>query len=342
MTDLITVCIPTHRRPSLLLSCLQTCFMQDYRPLEIDIGDNSPDDQTERLVRSIVPPAGATLRYWRNDPPLGSVGNVQKLFAEARGRRLMLMHDDDALLPGAVSALDVAFRSAPDVVLAYGSPEVVDERGERVPGETERDNRNAMRTPEQAGLRRDLLTCAFWRQIPVNGFLVDAAAARRIGYRGRAEVGLAVDTDFGIRLAQAYRGSGAFVFIDRAVSQYRLAPTSQRFNEPDTCWRFYDAVARLEGLTPDEGRARDGLLAQIARAAVIENAIGRRRNAALRIFLSQHYPRPEGWARTLYVLGLLAMPRTFRAARKYVGMLKPEFVAQPPFAAASGQHPRAG
>ena len=159
---------------------------------------------------------------------------MQKLFAQARGRRLILMHDDDALLPGAVSALDAAFRTAPDVVLAYGSPEVVDERGERVPRETERDNVNAKRTPEQAGLRRDLLTCAFWRQLPVNGFLIDAEAARRIGYRGRAEVGLAVDTDFGIRLAQAYRGAGAFVFIDRAVSQYRLAPTSQRFNEPDT------------------------------------------------------------------------------------------------------------
>src|SRR4051812_26501670 len=46
VSDLITICIPTYRRPSLLLSCLQTCFMQDYRPLEIDIGDNSPNDQT--------------------------------------------------------------------------------------------------------------------------------------------------------------------------------------------------------------------------------------------------------------------------------------------------------
>jgi GT2 family glycosyltransferase len=338
--DLITICIPTYRRPTMLLSCLQTCFMQDYRPLEIDIGDNSPDDQTGRLVAAITPPPGITLRYWRNDPPLGSVGNVQKLFAQARGRRLILMHDDDALLPGAVSALDAAFRTAPDVVLAYGSPEVVDERGERVPQETERDNVNAMRMPEQAGLRRDLLTCAFWRQLPVNGFLIDAEAARRISYRGRAEVGLAVDTDFGIRLAQAYRGTGAFVFIDRAVSLYRLAPSSQRFNEPDTLWKFYDDVARIEGLTAEEGQARDALLGQIARGAVIENATGRRRDAALRIFLSQHYPRPEGWARTLYVLGLLAMPRTFRAARRYLGLMRPETVAPPPLPAARGPNPR--
>lgn len=330
MGDLITICIPTYRRPSLLLSCLQTCFMQDYRPLEIDIGDNSPDDQTGRLVNAVAPPPGIALRYWRNDPPLGMIGNVRKLFAEARGPRLLLMHDDDALLPGAVSALDEGFRMAPDVVAAYGTLEVTDERGERIAEETRRDNFNAKRTPEQAGLRRDLLTCALWRQFPPNGFLIGTEAARRIGFRDRAEIGLAQDTDFGIRLALAYRGSGAFAFISRTTSQFRMAPTSQRFNEPDTCWRFYDDLARLEKLTPEEEQARDWTLARIARTAVIENALGRRRGDALRILRSRHYPGSEDWARTLYILGLLAMPRTFRVARKYVGMLRPEFVAPRP------------
>src|SRR5918998_1788745 len=108
MNELITISIPTYRRPSLLLSCLQTCFMQDYRPLEIDVSDNSPDDQTGRLARQITPPPGVTIRYWRNEGSLGPVGSVQKLFGKARGRRIMLMQDDDALLPGAVSALDAA------------------------------------------------------------------------------------------------------------------------------------------------------------------------------------------------------------------------------------------
>lgn len=330
MDDLITISIPTYRRPSLLLSCLQTCFMQDYRPLEIDIADNSPDDQTGRLVREITPPPGITLRYWRNEASLGPVGSVQRLFAEARGRRILLLHDDDALLPGAVGALDTAFRMAPGVVAAYGILEVTDERGELIPEETDRDNANAKRTPDQAGLRRDMLACALWRQLPPNGFLVDAEAARQVGYREREEIGLAQDTDFGIRLAQAYRGTGAFAFTGQVVSQYRMVFTSQRFNEPDTCWKFYDSVERLEGLNPDEERARDWMLSQIARAAVIENAIGRRRSAALRIFRSRHYPRSEDWVRTLYVLGLVAMPETFRVVRKFVGMAMPKFVAPPP------------
>jgi hypothetical protein len=109
-----------------------------------------------------------------------------------------------------------------------------------------------------------------------------------------------------------------------------MAPTSQRFNEPDTCWKFFDETARLEGLGPEEEQARDRMLAQLARGAVIENALQRRRRAALRIFLSRHYPRSEGWARTIYALGLIALPGTFRAARDLVGKVSPQSVALPP------------
>jgi hypothetical protein len=305
-------------------------LLQDYRPLEIDVSDNSPDDQTQRLISSITPPAGVTLRYWRNDPPGGSIDNTRKLFAEARGARLIVVHDDDALLPGAVSALDEAYQMAPDVIAAYGTPVVVDERGEEIAHETERDNLSSNRTPKHVGVRRDILTCALWRQMPVNGFLISTEAVRRIGYRSRAEIGLAVDTDFEIRLACAYKGSAAFVFIDRPVSQYRLAPTSQRFTESDTCWKLYDEIVGMRDLASDEEDARDWLLAQIARAAVIEHAVARRRGAALRIFLSRHYPRPEGLGRTIYAVGLLVMPRTFRLIRKYVGLINPRFVALPP------------
>jgi glycosyltransferase involved in cell wall biosynthesis len=335
VSDLITICIPTYRRPSLLLSCLQTCFMQDYRPLEIDISDNSPDDQTGRLIAAVRPPPGITLRYWRNDPPLGPVGSVRKLFAEARAQRLLLMHDDDTLLPGAVTALDTAFRMAPDVIIAYGMLEVIDERGELLPEVTERDNRNSRRTPEYAGVRRDLLACALWKQIPHNGYLINTAVARQIGYRDRAEIGLAVDTDFGIRLARAYRDSGAFAFISRMTSQFRTGHESQRFTERDTVWKLYDEVIRFEGLSPEEEQARDWLLQSFARAVVIENALARRRRAALRVFFSRHYPHREDWARKLYILGLLVMPRTFSVLRRAVGAISPQFVAPRPLPAIS-------
>ena len=44
--------------------------------------------------------------YLRNESSLGQAGNVNQLFARARGERLVLMHDDDFLLPGALTAMD--------------------------------------------------------------------------------------------------------------------------------------------------------------------------------------------------------------------------------------------
>jgi glycosyltransferase involved in cell wall biosynthesis len=320
MSDLITICLPTYRRPTMLSQSLQSCFVQEYRPLEIDIADSSPNDDTRNLVEAATPPEGIGLRYRRFPPDTEPQPKTNALFAEARGRRLVIMHDDDCFLPGAIAALDAAFSMAPDVVLAYGREQVINEAGEVLPEETLAWEADAWRTPEQTGLRRDLLVCALARQIPVNGFLIESDVMRRIGYRSRAEIGYADDTDFGIRLALAYRGSGAFAVLERQTTQRRHMPTGLGWTAPDTCWQLYDQMAAMDGLSPEEDRARAWTLRMCARPALRENALGRRRRAALRIFLSPYYPRgQESAARTLYSLGLLAAPRAAFALRKFVG-----------------------
>jgi glycosyltransferase involved in cell wall biosynthesis len=320
MSDLITICLPTYRRPTMLSQSLHSCIAQDYRPLEIDIADSSPNDDTRTLVESITPPEGIGLRYRHLPPSVDPQSKTNLLFAEARGRRLVVMHDDDCFLPGAVSALDAAFSMAPNVVLAYGREQIINEAGEVLPEETLAWEADAWRTPDQAGLRRDLLVCALARQIPVNGFLIESEVMRRIGYRSRAEIGLADDTDFGIRLAQAYRGSGAFAIIDRHTTQRRYMRSSLGYTAPDTCWQLYDELTAMTGLSPEEERARAWTLRMCARPALRENALGGRRRAALQIFLSRHYPRgEESVAKTLYSLGLLAVPRTALALRRLAG-----------------------
>jgi glycosyltransferase involved in cell wall biosynthesis len=317
---LITICLPTYRRPTMLSQCLHSCLAQDYRLLEIDVADSSPNDDTRDLVEAIVPPEGVRLRYRRLPPDTEPQAKTNLLFAAARGRRLLVIHDDDALMPGAVAALDRAFRSAPDVVLAYGREEIIDEAGEVLPGETLASNAEAWRTPDQAGLRRDLLVCALARQVPPNAFLVGSDEMRRIGYRPRAEIGLAEDTDFGVRLALAHCGSSAFAFLGRVVARRRLMRSSLGWTAPDTCRQLYGELAAMRGLSPEEERARDWTLRRLARPALRENALGGRRRDALRIFLSRHYPRDEeGAARTLYSLGLLAAPRAASALRRMAG-----------------------
>lgn len=316
MSDLITICIPTHRRPTMLLHCLHSCLTQDYRPLEIDISDNSPTDETRILVESLALPSGVTLRYWRNCPAIGPVENMKKLFASARGRRFVWMNDDDALLPGAVSAMAEAFSMAPDVIAVYGREQLINVAGECLPEQTAYWNAECRRTVKYAGINRDLLVCAFLRQIPHIGFLIQTEVARKIGIRDRSEIGLAADTDFNIRFAQAYRGC-AFVFIDREIVQSRLTPSRLSWAEFDVGWKLYDFVASLNGLLPGEASARDEFLGLLAPIALRENALAYRRRAALRILLSRTYLRAEkDLLKRAYRLGLIAMPRVAHAIRR--------------------------
>jgi hypothetical protein len=256
------------------------------------------------LVESLSPPDGISVRYWRNGTSLGLSGSLNKLFAEARGRRLVLMNDDDALLPEGVAVMAEGFSWSPDVLCAYSTIQRLTPAGEHDPAESSLHNTDANTTPEQAGLRRDLLVCALWRQVPPVGFMLTGDAARRVGYADPARVGYALDTEFGIRLALAYRGRGAFAFIGKPTAQYRF-PSSDgltRASKPDmfsTLWRI---VADLPSLSPDEADARDGLLRRLAHVSTAEHALARRRRDALRILLSRHYPYDDGALRPLYAL----------------------------------------
>jgi hypothetical protein len=193
------------------------------------------------------------------------------------------MNDDDVLLPGAVRAMDEGFAIASDVIAVYGVEQIINSAGEFLPEQTQRENVRHKRTADYCGVHRDLLVCTLWQQIPHVGFMVDGQAARRIGFRERSQIGLAIDTDFAIRLACAYAGS-AFVFLNRPTTQSRLVPDSLSRTEPDVCYRLCDFVSGLDNLSKEEACARDEMLAALAPLALRENALVRRRDAALRIF----------------------------------------------------------
>jgi hypothetical protein len=316
--DLITISIPTYRRPTFLLHCLHSCLVQDYRPIEIDISDNSPTDETATWVESVPLPEGVTMRYWRNSPSIDPVENHRKLFIAARGRRLVWMNDDDVLLPGAVSAMSDAFSLAPDVIVAYGMEQVINIAGEVLQEFTELSNIEFRRTSGETGVRRDLLVCAFWQQISHVGFLVLTEVARNVGLRDRAEVGLAVDADFAIRLAQTTRGS-AHVFLDRITVQSRIGPTTLGQSSKDVARKFYDVARQMDNLSQQEARARDRMLMRIQPLALREHSIAQGRLAALRIFLSRPYRSSGSLARWVYSLGLVLMPDlAYLARRRYL------------------------
>ncbi len=110
-----SVVVFTYNRAELLRLCLQSIIKETIGyNCEIIISDNCSDDHTELVVKSFQ---DNRVLYFCNDSNLGLRGNLQAGTDRATTDIVMLMGDDDILLPGSVSATISHFIENPDVGL---------------------------------------------------------------------------------------------------------------------------------------------------------------------------------------------------------------------------------
>lgn len=317
--DLVSICIPTFRRPELLAVAVESCVGQTYRPLEIIISDDSPDDRTAALVSNIRRETDCEIVYRHNRPSLGQNDNVNALFDLARGDRLVLLHDDDLLLPEAVEQLRACWDRHPELIVAYGRLLVVAADGQPLPHETEATRRRYSQTADKSGLQRSALEAAFYQRMWSDGYMIRSDIARHVRYRDEATVGVFGDTDFAIRVALERDRDAAF-FLDSDVSFYRYSldavsnsEEAKRRTHPRAgiaLYRFVESLDVPQELEP----AKQFQLEQQADKAVKGLAASGRRREALRIFFSRSYPlRNRLTAKGAYHLALIAFPGIDRA-----------------------------
>jgi hypothetical protein len=237
---------------------------------------------------------------------LGEPRNVNSLFAEARGERLILLHDDDTLLPGTISTLASTFDLHPNVIASFGLQEIMSHDGELCREQTEEFNSFFHRVPAAGGVVTDPLLSALRRQFPNDGFLLVSDAARAVGYRTVEDIGRAGDTDFGIRLAREYPHS-SFAFIPRVTARYRLTDGSSR-TRPGICWKLHEELGCMDGLTFEQAKARDKLMQDIQVHAMLDNAMNGNRRKAFQIFRSHSYRRRSTLPESFYHCAVIIAP----------------------------------
>ena len=304
MDSLVSVCIPTYNRPHFLKEAVASCLAQTYRPLEILIGDDSTDDASAELIPTFEPANGIVLRYHRNRPRLGPMGNVNGLFNRATGARIVLLHDDDLLLPDAIAALAECWIEHPNLTAAYGKQYMISATGEINHPESEYANQLFSRTPAEAGLQKSALVSALTQQFPNDGFMIRAEVAKRVPLRERREVGDAADFDFGIRVALE---SDGFYFLDRYTCKYRYTPNSIT-RGAETTEHMFPHLKELP-LPAEAEPARQAALKRMAPFHVKYLALNRRRIDALRLLFSEHFDRRLRYSsKALILLGQIAFP----------------------------------
>lgn len=130
-SPLLSICVPTYHRPELLARALQS--IGPLPPdVEIIVSDNSTaNDDCELTTRTVLAQQpGSQWRYYRNPPGGNVTSNWNYCLHRARGHFVQMLHDDDYLLPGALTQVLTTLRTAfgRHAVVQFGV-DVVDIKG---------------------------------------------------------------------------------------------------------------------------------------------------------------------------------------------------------------------
>lgn len=213
----ISIIIPTCNRPHFLMEAVESVWNQTVLPDEIIIGDDSRNDVTEKMVmEKIILQSKVPVRYFHNTPPLYQAENVDFLIRKATSEFLLLLHDDDALLPECLQFLLPPLIENPSVVSSFGKQYVMDDSGNLIAGGEKTINENTYRVAKNSGVV-DGEWAAVVGMFPNNAFLIRTRLAQEIGYNDNGRSGDAIDFFFGFRVGKG----NSFFFVNEFTSNYR-------------------------------------------------------------------------------------------------------------------------
>jgi glycosyltransferase involved in cell wall biosynthesis len=131
LTPKVSILIPTYNRPELFEQALQSAINQSYPNVEIIVCDDSTNDETEELIKELLPDR-PQIRYHRNAKNLGQFENDLKLMNLASGEYINFLMDDDLLHPEKVSKMMKYLIQDPEITIATSHRQIINEKGQKL------------------------------------------------------------------------------------------------------------------------------------------------------------------------------------------------------------------
>ena len=110
-----SVLLPTRNRIELLRHAVESVRMQNYADWEIVISDNASDEDVASFVASC---GDDRIRYSRTNSFLPVTENWNRALVQSSGDYLIMLGDDDALMPGCLS-------TARQLISSWGAPDAI-------------------------------------------------------------------------------------------------------------------------------------------------------------------------------------------------------------------------
>lgn len=188
--SLVTVIIPTCRRPNLLARSISSVIAQDYPTLELLVVDDCVMEATRQVTESF---GDLRIRYLPQPSNMGVAAARNRGMREARGDFIAFLDDDDEWLPGKLSLQVSEFdRAGSSTGLVYSGMEVVDSAG----------NRRIVAARRKGNILKDMLVR---NQLHGGGsnVLIRSTVPHTVGYFDESLEAIE-DYDYWVRICAAY------------------------------------------------------------------------------------------------------------------------------------------
>lgn len=129
MEPLVSVVIPTYKRPSeTVLRAVNSALKQTYRPIEVLIIDDGPDDFAGReAVLNALAPMPENVLYYQHERNMGACAARNTGIALSCGEYIAFLDDDDEWRPEKIARQMHLFMKNPGLGLVYCRDDVMDD-----------------------------------------------------------------------------------------------------------------------------------------------------------------------------------------------------------------------
>lgn len=278
--SLVTIAIPTYNRLAYLKEAVASARAQTYRNIEILIGDDgsTPDTQTWAESLAAIDPR---IRYQRNETNRGMAGNWNTLVDAARGEFMVILADDDRLLPDFVERLVKA--SGGGFSVTFSNHFLIDDHGRRLEQESIEFTRHYRRDKLTDGEVADAATSVWQNSVPISAALMRTRDVQRLKFKEDLNT---PELEFFARLASE---NGHFAFCSAYLAEYRMHSASAT----TTGLRSENMVAHLQRIPvpPHVEPLKREFMAALLVDAVSRSLHRGNRDAAREFLRSSYYPR---------------------------------------------------
>lgn len=227
---LVTILIPTYRRPEYLKIALDSVLAQTYRNLDIFITDNSPDDRTEKMMQPYLKKY-PWIQYEHHPECKTSIANwnILRRYNNLKAEYVNFLMDDDVFMPDKIAEMVSCYLFNPGVTLVTSYRQLIDADGNLLP-DMESTAPIAEQTQRFSGKylgNRTLVYLGNFIGEPTTALIPKRLMKHGdLGWTGHEGRYLLTDVPTWLNLME----QGDVIYIRKPLSQFRQHPGQQQKN----------------------------------------------------------------------------------------------------------------